>query len=35
MGICALYVFLYVGKRFEILKALYKFPITIIILVYL
>ena len=31
MGICALYVFLFVVKRFEILKALYKFPIIIII----
>ena len=31
MGICALYVFLWVVKRFEIPKALYKFPIIIII----
>ena len=30
MGICALYVFLSVVKRFEILKALSKFPIIII-----
>ena len=32
MGICALYVFLSVVKRFEILKPLYKFPIIIIYL---
>ena len=32
MGICALYVFLWVVKRFEIPKALYKFPIIIIII---
>ena len=31
MGICALYVFLQVVKRFEFPKALYKFPIIIII----
>ena len=30
MGICALCVFLLVVKHFEILKALYKFPIIII-----
>ena len=29
MGICALYVFLSVVKRFAIPKALYKFPIII------
>ena len=29
-GICALYVFLKVVKRFEILKVLYKFPVIII-----
>ena len=28
MGICALYVFLYVVKTFESPKALYKFPIN-------
>ena len=32
MGICALYVFLWVVKRFEIPKVLYKFPIIIIII---
>ena len=33
MGICALYVFLSIVKHFEILKALYKFPIIIIIII--
>ena len=32
MGICALYVFLQVVKHFENLKALYKFPVIIIII---
>ena len=32
MGICALYIFLWVVKRFEILKPLYKFPIIIMII---
>ena len=34
MGICALDGFVSVVKRFEILKALSKFPIIIIILMY-